>query len=425
MRRAALTPLAVSVTCLILVGACGRAPANRGEPPPWDPAFVLGPYRYDADFVDASHGWMLVSACTHPSTPTPDPRATGTRMTSPVGECVRAVVSTIDGGKTWANPVAVGPTYTVIGRDVPYSLQFLNGSDGFVFGDSIALVTHDGGFHWVDSGLKTGGYFSIAGKGSTAWAVNLACDITGNDACSRPVPFDVRKSVDGKRTWSSPRRLQPATGVGWPKTVAFGNEGLLVYGDSALELTTDGGRTWRFGSVSCPTQLTAAQPTTTLDGREIWVACTQYVPATDLKSGPSVNFSAVLVSEDGGESWTVRSVPPFFADKSPRGGFFAASIVATGKSSALVAVAGGYMYLTPDAGVTWRRVGPTSTELGAGGFDWVRYDASFGGWGFSFCTMSRAGCLWMTRDQGETWSLMPAPALGQAPPSLPPTAMSA
>ncbi|HYL08416.1 MAG TPA: YCF48-related protein [Candidatus Udaeobacter sp.] len=289
-----------------------------------------------------------------------------------------------------------GPIST---RDqVPGSLHFLNARDGIYSSQTDAFVTHDGGVHWADARLH-GGDLIITVTESQAWAVFQPCP--SGQSCASPVMYEARRSTDAGASWSKPQALYGLAGGGLPEAVAFGGSGLLVADRSSMEITTDGGTTWKSHWLPCTQSTASGIDIGTFDGREIWKSCT-----------PSEFF----ISQDAGASWSSAAGPWSVAESTSLNYGFLATLIALGKGTALVALWGGYLFLTSDGGATWAQVGPGPAELGRCGFIYARYFERAGLWSDTCTTLpSQSGqVIWRSQDEGRTWSHLPPILLGSA-----------
>jgi len=291
----AITVLATLVIAAIAYGATTRAvhrvavalptasptpgmPAVS-SPSPIEPSPAPPPRLsiWGFDLANAATGWLLLSNCTQPRT----------------GECQFMVAAAGDGGQTWSAPVQVGPSYDPTDGGAPRTVRFINAVDGFVYGSGGAFATHDGGKTWSALDLPATFFDAISGRGQTVWAATYPCP--KGTVCA----YEVRLSHDGGRSWSAPRRLP---GGFFPSDlIPLGTSSALLSGPSSgdLEMTSDGGNTWRAIKGQCSEGYFRA-PIASSDGQEIWELCL----------GIPGNASAVkvlFVSEDGGKSWSRKA----------------------------------------------------------------------------------------------------------------------
>ena len=322
-------------------------------PPPTLYPGKTGPFVLDADFIDASHGWALITNCIQPG---PE-------------QCTYSTASTVNSGATWSRPVQVGPSFAPTDGDAPRSIRFLNQGDGFVYGHSGAFVTHDGAKTWTNIGIQATFVGNLAIGGGTAWAVT--------DPCARGVicPFEVRSSVDGGRTWSAPHALP-----NYSPDIAYAFPFGLILSDVAqrqIQLATSAGAQWRTVTAPCDPSTIRADATT-VDGLELWVVCSGSIS----QAGPG--FAQVLfISEDSGQSW--RQSLSF-----PQTGF--GSVVASRPLVAFTSTEPA-TFGTHDGGLSWF---PATAEGAT--FTTIRFSGSEWGW-----AIDRKRGLWTTTNGGDSW----------------------
>jgi photosystem II stability/assembly factor-like uncharacterized protein len=326
---------------------------------PKKPAAPAGFVILDTAPLDASTGWLLLSNCIQP-------------ITRP---CHYSVARTSDSGRTWSNPVQVGPSSSGSDAGVPRRLTFLNSNDGFEYGSTSAFATHDGGRTWKAVGLRPNWFASIKGRGTTAWVISYPCP--KGTSCS----YEVRSSLDAGRTWSTPHSLP--TGF-WPQdVVAIADIGLLISSAPVghIELTLDRGTTWSSIAAHCPAN-TMRSVVTTSDGVELWELC-----QADIKPGSSKLF----VSTDGGKSWSLRASQPASVKQLPMD--FSTILLSTHAGTALMASDVMMIAITHDDGLTWSTVGPAGILIQS-----MSFATATDGWALDV----NQG-LWTTSDGGDHW----------------------
>ena len=338
-----------------LPGPTGKPIATPASPQP-----VPTPSRFSVvgfDMVDASHAWLLASDCPFHDTPT----------------CRYEVARSQDGGATWSRPGGVGPVVTAAETGSTRTIRFLNARDGFVYNESVASVTHDGGITWRSLDVPFVFIEALAAGGGKVWLVTYPCP--KGTVC----PTQLRSSADGGRTWSEPRPL-PA-GFGTERIDAFTGGAMLAEQGPpfGLELTTDGGTTWQAVNAPCPAS-TFHGATASPDGVEVWAAC---YPNAQGTLAPALT---VWVSENGGRSWVSRKLQSV-----------ANSVFVSPRAHVLFASYSGTATLvTRDGGVSWNQV-----PLAAGPADFVamRFVSADFGW-----ATDEMGLVSTTNDGGLSWA---------------------
>lgn len=328
---------------------------SQAQPPSPSPARA-GLFAVDEDMVDQSTGWMLVTNCPISNT------------------CYYAVAGTLDSGRSWSHPVQVGPSFPSYDGDAPRTIRFENHLDGFVYGLSGAYATHDGGKSWQRLALPATLVYSIAISGNRAWVATEPCP--KDTSC----PIEVRSSMDAGRSWSGayqlPAGFSPEAPVAFPDGVIMSS---VPAGE--IEMTTNGGKTWRSIKSGCSSTPFRGYATT-VDGIELWEACVGEPDANGLPTNKSL-----FVSEDGGSSWSPR-------DPTPIAGPLPGSLVSNRTGVAFVATWKGSM-VTRDAARTWSELSQDGVS-----FTMLRFGSASWGW-----ALDRSRSLWVTDDAGDHWKL--------------------
>jgi photosystem II stability/assembly factor-like uncharacterized protein len=317
----------------------------------------------DVDLVDLSTGWVLFTNCVQPTT----------------GTCHYSVVATTDGGGSWSKPVQVGGQLDPTNGDAPRSVHFLNKSDGFVYGGAGAFVTHDRGRTWARLNIPAVFVEFITGRGSVAWAATYPCG--KGTSC----PYEIRASVDGGRTWSSPHEvpasLPPLRGV------PFATSGLVVATFTDLLITFDGGATWSVIKTAC-TSAVFQEEIATSDGRELWLLCTDSTQA-----GPAKK--KLYVSDAAGVTWKQRVISQPSELKPGTNGVDGIVSLAAGSLLFNPGVVG--VVITHDTGATWAKAGPDVR------FGNIRFCSASDGW-----ARDDENYIWATSDGGDHWTQVTA-----------------
>ncbi len=283
-----------------------------------------------------------------------------------------------DGGAHWTAPMQVGPQLAPGEGDSGHHIYFVDADNGFVYGNSTAFVTHDGGRTWHSIGLKFLEVDVVRGTPQATWAVTYPC--AKGVACA----FKVYLSRDEGRSWAQSWDLPGNVGPGF--VVAFGTEGLIVTGAGVgdMYLTDDGGQTWQTIGGRCLGETSVAY-TATSDGRELWQACGAAFPDFAPKT--------LFVSEDAGATWAKRVLPAV-----PGQVAFQRSVgfVSPSPATAFLVTDGIPIEATHDAGKTWKAMTSGST------FEWISFTSSNDAWALQYGRV-----LWLTTDGGETWTQRP------------------
>jgi photosystem II stability/assembly factor-like uncharacterized protein len=374
LATAVLAALVVVTFAYIRLGGGHQVtpPAAKPSPSPSAPVQTTpvpptGFVVLDADLVDASNGSVLFTNCIQPMT----------------GQCKYFVATTADGGQTWSKPVQVGPGFDPTNGDAPRHVHFINLRDGIVFGGTETYLTHDGGRTWTGLGLQQTFFSYVGGSSQRLWTVTWPC------AKAAPCQFQVRSSVDAGRKWSAPDALP--SGFTPYDVVSFGNQGLLISSEPIgdMELTTDGGATWKLIPSRCTGNLLQSVVATS-DGRELWELCLRY---PDLNTSQSTK--TLFMSEDGGTSWSKHALAPVSADQAASG--YQMILLNQGPGSAVMATNMSTVSVTHDSGKTWANAG----GLDGSGFQAVKFADASNGW-----AIDNNKNIWITRDGGDSWQQM-------------------
>ncbi len=322
------------------------------------------------DFVDDLHGWAVGSG--------------------------GAILATTDGGLTWVAQTS-GSASTLIAVSAVDSLRcWAVGADGLV------LSTDDGGAHWISHDLDTGD--DLAG---VSFAGGSGC-IVGGDT--------ILTTSDGGAQWQSRFAGPPYSSRGNLYGLDFldASTGWAV-GQSGLVLkTTDGGVHWqelengssrifwgvKFKDAQHGWAVADTSVLMSADGGASWTPLITVLGTwqqlRDLAFADATHGAAVgdlglaVISDDGGASWVRRDV----------GTSETLYRLATDGKGRLIAVGtNGAIFLSTDGGNTWsQRSSGTDKTL----VDVCLVDSTHGwavGWG---------GTLLTTSDGGETWSPIPS-----------------
>jgi hypothetical protein len=311
------------------------------------------------------------------------------------GRCV-SVLRTGDGGATWAQLNAptqqAGSVNVCPGRQPCVSeIRFATPLIGYAFGPSLFMTT-DGGTHWRQ--LRGLSVTSLeAAGGATGTAIRVASPGQG---CSGE-PYKVQSATVGTSTWHL-LAAPPAVRICPPTLyrqgqrlalVAYGNPAGGVRATAAIEVSDNGGSTWKGVTDKCggkdgyAAQVTIAQP-------HVLVLLCRHQLANS--GTPWVRIS----TNDGATFGPDRPVvaPHGLPAKSAFG-----YQVAAGSASRLTVVATGAhsskVYVSQNGGQTW------TTELsvqGGGNIVLAGFQDPLTAW------IAQGGRVWSTVSGGKHWT---------------------
>lgn len=365
------------------VPAASPTPTAKQGPPLVGPTGANPPglFSWDIDLLDGATAWKLLTNCNAATT----------------APCNYFVAATLDGGKTWSEPVPVAPSFDPHQGDAPRTIRFVNSDDGFVYGGGGAFVTHNGGKTWAKLDLNAVFFNAIAGRGKTVWAFTYPCP--KGTLC----PYDARLSADGGRTWSAPRAFPMGFS---PFSVSlFGTSGLFVSDiPGQMVIIPDGGKTGQSINSQCRETNYRAWVTTS-DGNELWELCMgsprlavvpESPPPSKPTSMPGSEATAdklLFVSQDGGLTWTRKGVAQTGGPLPLVG--TAVSLVSTGTHQLLFGTNMTSALLTTDAASHWTIVQTSPSS----GVVWLRFINPQLGF-----AMDSQGAIWSTTDGGASWT---------------------
>jgi photosystem II stability/assembly factor-like uncharacterized protein len=351
MRAIKLAPVAVAASLLLAacrsetLGPTDRGPVGGSANHAAEPADPTRDVPYDlmaVDFTDPAHGWIVGN----------DP-----------DQNVSVILRTSNGGLTWERLLEMGDESLV-------DVDFVDEHTGWAVGiEGQIYQTTDGGESWKvdaptawavqrDSGarvVKEGSAVLLSESIATlffvdskvGWAAGEAP--TGNGLEFRGLLLG---TVDGGRTWTE---LKDSEGQSIPFVITdlwftdqragWAAGGDIEKGEEDVILhTTDGGRSWQRQTTGVPQYHRAVQFVD--DRRGYLVGMT--LDVVDDVPGPS----KILVTEDGGQTWTVA----FTAERS----FYDVHFVDAQRGWVVGERAS--IYFTVDGGQTWRQQSRFATK---------------------------------------------------------------
>ncbi len=376
------------------LGATGRVgvTADGGSRWSWHP--IQGVVVDSFSFAQARVGWLggRTAACqAGPS------KASG---------CADVLARTTDGGAQWSvqktvpcglQPVCAGPT-----------VHFADARRGWALVDCQAagaggrpcrtlLATTDAGSTWTQAHLPAG--FMATGldvvSSREVWLAGVQCGASaqGPGVC----PTALEHTSDGGRTWSAAGLPGKLTGGG-QISFATASDGWLLPSPAAvctmggcwlpLYVTTDGGRTW--------TKLASSYQHSGFQGSPQFVnATTGFIP---IQAGAGIGVGGVARTTDGGRTWSSvggarRWSIASLSAVSPRDVW---AIGGIGVSPATGRFRSGFLVHSSDGGRTWRQQLPVARPQQA--IDFLNRTTGFG-----LGTASDPGAVLSTGDGGATW----------------------
>src|SRR5580698_6177714 len=356
---------AVLATGALLVGLATEATAApKTAPANFEPASV--------SFPSASVGFVLGEV--------------------PCGEAdCPSVVTTTNGGRTWATVAAPGAAYLELSEQQPQSVSqvtFANPNDGWAWGPALWATTN-GGASW-DAEKTSGPVLDLAAAGSAAYAVVGSC-YQSAPKCSQPAD-KVEKTAVGADSWAP---IAGPVGMGWGAYFATHGSAVFVAlwpssGGKAWIWQSSNGTTWHRYSEACyqPSQAIDLAGLDAATSTELFELC-----AGNPGAGQEAKY--VEVSTNGGAS-------AHMTGKLPLGGLTDGFAAATANDLTVGAASGAtFLYGSANSGKTWSA--KTFNDGGAG-----LNDLQFAG-GLGAVVEGRPGLgstdrLWLTHDGGGHWS---------------------
>ncbi|MEM6570177.1 MAG: hypothetical protein AAF957_17335 [Planctomycetota bacterium] len=191
-------------------------------------------------------------------------------------------------------------------------------------------------------------------------------------------------SEDGGFTWAAP--LVAPTGIVWDVAVdPVVATRFLAGTDTGLWASEDGGTTFT--------------PIIDTTGTGDAARHVRFDRNNRLRIYASLEPGQLVGSEDGGQTWTLRTLPA--------GPSFYFGLEVDPHDGRRIVMAGGGIHVSSDGGMTWTSVVTPTTES----FDFVHFDAVREGHLFA---TARDDGVWTSSDMGATWTRYGAPDLARA-----------
>ncbi|MGI8426458.1 MAG: hypothetical protein ACR2FO_04915 [Actinomycetota bacterium] len=357
-------------------------PAELKPPAPEWPVIDSGSLAFPEQswFVDSSRGYGLAYNC--------DDRQEVQEI-----HCSVQVPTTADSGRTWSpTSEAIRISYRRMGRYDFFNagLRFADTNNGWIFGRKL-LSTHDGGKTWAEEALPAS-VIALTFAGDAVWAVAGACE-------DRQCPPSVYISPVGGGDWR-PLKSQPTGslqdaqlfGLGPNLLFATTTIGTDAGQEGRLNLTRDGGASWYESTMPC--YVYGVKGTlAVLSADRIWLACGDQPSTSDQPT-------RIYQSSNQGRNWRLVAQTPWHAP-TPRK--VIGNIPQDGFLGDLVATANGRLFMSrgkfgtvarsTDGGTNWT----SQLEDDGGGGYGVQFIDNLHGWART------TGALYRTSDGGEHW----------------------
>ena len=302
-----------------------------------------------------------------------------------------SVVRTLDRGQSWIGvPAPAEPVGQPGLTSVPavWGIRFATPGHGFVFGDGLWETT-DGGGQWIRDPEPGGSILSLAIADGQLLALTARC--TPGGGCG-PQAFLERRSLGGG-SWTTVENVTVGNVIDPDDLIATQAEVAAVTSGRDVLVTGDGGLTFTVNSIPCPA-LDQSPSVAVTSPHGLALLCTG-------QGYTGHTIKRVYVSRDDGAHWAPAGTP------SPDGDAGTIAANAVGQLAIATESAASWLFYSGDAGSSWRIV----YTAGDGGMGWADL-------GFTTATdgvvvhgpansdgnsTQRPGQLFLTSDGGTTW----------------------
>jgi photosystem II stability/assembly factor-like uncharacterized protein len=307
-----------------------------------------------------------------------------------VGPCASVLARTTDGGERFRITRRFGSARQASAVGVGAAVYAALPGVSYVSTGPHVYRTRDGGRHLVRVPLR-GSLLGFAASGPAAFAVTHPCKVKAHCAARLWHSFDA-----GRTWWYTTLRGAPGRGQWFDIEAANAANVVVDYQRSGPEDTSvsgllvsaDGGRSWSRRRHPCRRTYRGTH-VTTADGLELWMGCNE----TD---GSGRQYRSV----DGGSHWRPL-VHPNRSDCCPRntlgGDGYTWDLRALGAGVAVASPRKAVMQVTFDGGLTWRAGPPWTWDEGVSGATIARWNSRI-----AWFVGPQFG-LFRTLDGGHTW----------------------
>jgi hypothetical protein len=302
-----------------------------------------------------------------------------------------SLVRTQDRGQSWVGLPAPSEPVGQPGLGAApavWGIRFATPGHGFVFGDGLWETT-DGGGQWIRDPKPGGSILSLAIVGGQVLALTARC--TPGGGCGPPALLE-RRALGGG-SWTTVENVTAGNVIDPDDLIATQAGVAAVTNGRDVLVTGDGGLTFTVNSIPCPA-LDQSPSVAVTSPHGLALLCTG-------QGYTGHTIKRVYVSRDDGAHWAPAGTP------SPDGdaGTIAANTV--GQLAIATESAASWLFYSGDAGSSWRIV----YTAGDGGMGWADL-------GFTTATdgvvvhgpansdgnsTQRPGQLFLTSDGGTTW----------------------